>query len=484
MAVSTMTAPDVEPRQRLTKWLIGMASVVMLVGLLFGYDQGVIGGVLDGIKQSFDIATFAIEVITSWVTLGALVGALVAGGLADKIGRRQTIILAGVLFTAGAAIEAFAPGTFILVVGRLTVGFGVGVASVAAPQYAAEMAPTRLRGRFVSMYQLAITIGIFIAYLIDSWLASEDRWRVMLGLSAVPALLLVLAMLPLPDSPNWYLKVGRADDARKTLREAQPDGDVDTEVAEIQASLGERQVPWSAVFAKRWRAPLVLGVGLAVFQQLTGINAVIYYSDRIFAAAGFNTPQAQTAATTWAIGAVNVLATFIAIAFVGPSRAAPVALHRPDRHWLGPGDDRFLLRQAWRHHRPQHHDRQRPERRRRRDAHRDGGLHRQLRVLPRPGRLDRDQRDLPERGPRPRRRRRHGGQLGLGLVGDAVLPDPDGHHWRGGDVLPLRPDVRRRVHLHLVPAPGDPGAFAGPDPADVGGPVQRSSHTPQTEEVA
>jgi sugar porter (SP) family MFS transporter len=316
MAVSTMTAPDVEPRQRLTKWLIGAASVVMLAGLLFGYDQGVIGGALGGIEQSFNIGTFAIEVITSWVTLGALVGALVAGGLADKIGRRQTIILAGVLFTAGAAIEAFAPGTFILVIGRLTVGFGVGVASVAAPLYAAEMAPTRLRGRFVSMYQLAITIGIFIAYLIDSWLASEDRWRVMLGLSAVPALLLVLAMLPLPDSPNWYLKVGRAEDARKTLREAQPDGDVDTEVAEIQATLGERHVPWSAVFAKRWRAPLVLGVGLAVFQQLTGINAVIYYSDRIFAAAGFNTPQAQTAATTWAIGAVNVLATFIAVAFV------------------------------------------------------------------------------------------------------------------------------------------------------------------------
>ena len=160
----------------------------MMSGLLFGYDQGVIGGALHGIQNSFDIGTLAIEIITSWVTLGALVGALVAGGMADKLGRRKTVLAAAVLFTIGAAIEALAPGTGILVIGRLVVGFGVGVASVAAPLYAAEMAPPRLRGTFVSMYQLAITIGIFLAYLVDGWLASEDRWRVMLGMSAIPAL--------------------------------------------------------------------------------------------------------------------------------------------------------------------------------------------------------------------------------------------------------------------------------------------------------
>jgi sugar porter (SP) family MFS transporter len=295
-------------------------------GLLFGYDQGVIGGALHGIQNSFDIGTLAIEIITSWVTLGALVGALVAGGMADKLGRRKTVLVAAVLFTIGAAVEALAPGTGILVIGRLVVGFGVGVASVAAPLYAAEMAPPRLRGTFVSMYQLAITIGIFLAYLVDGWLASEDRWRVMLGMSAIPALLLVLAMLPLPDSPNWYLKSGQDDKALATLRKARPEADLDAEMATIRSTLTTHQASWGDVFSPRWRAPLVLGVGLAVLQQFTGINAVIYYSNTIFAAAGFSTPEQQTAATTWAVGAVNVLATFIAIAFVDKLGRRPLLL--------------------------------------------------------------------------------------------------------------------------------------------------------------
>jgi MFS family permease len=136
-----------EPRHRITKWLVFVGAVVMLAGLLFGYDQGVIGGALNGIEDAFHPSTFVIEIITSWVTLGALFGALAAGVLAEKLGRRPTIIWAAALFTVGALIESLAPGTGVMVVGRLVVGFGVGVASLAAPLYAAEMAPTRLRGR-------------------------------------------------------------------------------------------------------------------------------------------------------------------------------------------------------------------------------------------------------------------------------------------------------------------------------------------------
>jgi SP family galactose:H+ symporter-like MFS transporter len=161
----------------------------MLAGLLFGYDQGIIAGALSGIEADFHPSTLVIEIITSWVTLGALVGALVAGTLTDRLGRRRTILLAAVLFAAGAAIEAAAPGSTTLVIGRLVVGFGVGVASVAAPLYAAEMAPTRLRGTFVSMYQLAITFGIFIAYALTQWLAADHSWRLLLGLSVVPGIL-------------------------------------------------------------------------------------------------------------------------------------------------------------------------------------------------------------------------------------------------------------------------------------------------------
>jgi SP family galactose:H+ symporter-like MFS transporter len=194
----------------------------MLAGLLFGYDQGIIAGALAGIKSDFHPSTFVIEIITSWVTLGALAGALVAGTLADRFGRRLTVITAAVLFTGGAIVEAAAPGSTTLTVGRLVVGFGVGVASVAAPLYASEMAPTRLRGRFVSMYQLAITIGIFVAYAVTQGLAADHSWRLLLGLSVVPGVLLLIAMLPLPDSSVWYVKVGRRDEAAKALHEVPP----------------------------------------------------------------------------------------------------------------------------------------------------------------------------------------------------------------------------------------------------------------------
>lgn len=314
------------PRSRITKWLVGVAGVVVLSGLLFGYDQGVIGGALNGIEKSFNPSTLVIEIITSWVTLGALVGALFAGILADQLGRRRTIIVAAVLFTGGAAIETLAPGTSIMVIGRLVVGFGVGVASVAAPLYAAEMAPTRFRGTFVSLYQLAITFGIFIAYLVDELLASTDMWRLMLGLSVVPGILLVIAMFPLPDSAVWYMKVGRQKQAAKALREVRPDENVEADLKDIEASLGTKQVSWAEVFSKAWRAPLMIGVVLAVLQQFTGINGVIYYADKIFAAAGFNTPHAQTAATTWAIGAVNVLFTFVAVAYVDRLGRRPLLL--------------------------------------------------------------------------------------------------------------------------------------------------------------
>ena len=308
-------------------YLLGVGLVIMLAGLLFGYDQGVISGALDGIQKQFSVGTFLLEVITSWVTLGAMAGALVAGGLADRMGRRWTIVFAAGLFVAGALVEALAPGSGILVVGRLLVGFGVGVASVAAPLYAAELAPSRVRGRMVSLYQLAITIGIFIAYFADYLLINGDKWRVMLGISAIPGVLLVLAILPLPDSPRWYVKEGRHDEARAALHKVEPFADTDAELAAIEdLNAKEARGSWGEVFATRWRRPLVIGIALAVLQQFTGINAIIYYADKIFAAAGFSTPGGQSLATLWAIGAVNVVATFVAVAWVDRFGRRPLLL--------------------------------------------------------------------------------------------------------------------------------------------------------------
>jgi SP family galactose:H+ symporter-like MFS transporter len=320
-ATASRMPPAMQPPasdQKVTPWLAVVLVVVLFSGGLFGYDQGVISGALHGIKQTFSLSPLVVEVVTSWVTLGALIGALVSGELADRLGRKRTVLIAGAMFTLGALVQALAPDTVVLVAGRLIIGAGVGVAAVAAPLYAAELAPSALRGRFVSSYQLAITIGIFLAYLIDGWLSKTDSWRIMLGAAAVPGLLLFAVALVAPQSPRWLMMVGRKTDAASELRKIRPDVNVQSRLDSIETALRDegRKASWREVFKRQWRRPLLIGVGLAVFQQITGINAIIYYADQIFASAGFVTQASQTTVTTWAIGAVNVLATLIAIAFI------------------------------------------------------------------------------------------------------------------------------------------------------------------------
>jgi sugar porter (SP) family MFS transporter len=329
---TTPTAPTTPPptrpvRPHMSRYLLAVGLVVMLAGLLFGYDQGVISGALSGIDKTFHPSTLVIEIITSWVTLGAMVGALVAGVLTERLGRRFTIVLAALIFVVGALLEALSPNTTVLVIGRLVLGAGVGIASVAAPLYGAENAPARTRGRFVSLYQMAITIGIFLAYFADYLLISGNGWRVMLGISAIPAVLLLFAVWPLRDSARWYLKVGRRSDAEDVIHRIDPDADVAAEVSSIEEVLAtETQATWGEVFAREWRRPLMVAGLLAVLQQLTGINAIIYYADTIFAAAGFNNPTSQSLATLWAVGGVNVVATLIAVFWVDRFGRKPLLL--------------------------------------------------------------------------------------------------------------------------------------------------------------
>ena len=306
------------PGQSVTLSLVVVLAVILLSGALFGYDQGVISGALHGITLTFSLSALLVEVVTSWVTLGALFGALAGGELADRLGRKRAVLIAGVVFTAGSLIEALAPDTSILVGGRLVVGVGVGVAAVAAPLYAAELAPPALRGRFISAYQLAVAGGIFIAYLIDGWLSHDDAWRWMLGLSAIPGMMLVAVAVITPRSPRWLMRMGRRTEADTEMRKIHPGSDPGPGLDTMAAALAQEKgrASWGEVFGRKWRRPLLVGVGLAVFQQITGINAIIYYADQIFAAAGFTTQAAQTTVTTWAVGGVNVAATFIAIAFI------------------------------------------------------------------------------------------------------------------------------------------------------------------------
>jgi sugar porter (SP) family MFS transporter len=263
-----------------------------------------------------------VQVVTSWVTLGALAGSLAGGALSDGIGRKRTLLLAGALFTFGAVVQWSASDAAILVVGRFIVGIGVGVAAVAAPLYAAELAPANLRGRFISSYQLAITLGIFLAYLVNAQLVEAERsataWRTMLGAAAAPGLALFLIALVAPESSRWLMTMGRRAEAEAVSQKVEPEVDIAAHLDAIEAALRKDReaAPWSEIFHREWRRPLMVAIGLAVFQQITGINAIIYYANQIFASAGFVTEASRAMVTTWAIGGVNVLATFIAIAFI------------------------------------------------------------------------------------------------------------------------------------------------------------------------
>ena len=323
MVSPTITArsPDVKPRapaQSLTPWLFVVLVVVLFAGGLFGYDQGVISGALAGIKSTFSLSLLMIQVVTSWVTLGALVGSLIAGELGDRLGRKRTVLIAGALFTLGAAIQWLAPAAWVLVAGRLVIGTGVGMAAVSAPLYAAELAPANLRGRFVSAYQLAITVGIFLAYLVNDALSASANWRLMLGLSAIPGLALFVIALVAPESPRWLMIVNRRSDAETETRKVQPEINVNERLNSIAETISKegKKASWGEVFGKEWRRPLLIAVGLAIFQQITGINAIIYYANQIFASAGFATETSRSTMTLWAIGGVNVLSTFVAIAFI------------------------------------------------------------------------------------------------------------------------------------------------------------------------
>ena len=204
-------------RMASSRYVLLISSVAALGGLLFGYDTGVIAGAILFIQQSFGLDTHMQEIVVSVVLLGAVVGAFLAGGMADRLGRRWTLIAAGIVFAVGALLSAFAPSIAVLIAGRLIVGVGIGVSSVAAPLYISEAAPRATRGALVSLYQFAITIGILCAALVDYAYAASANWAAMLGIAIIPSVLLVAGMIVMPESPRWLYAHGQDARAREVL---------------------------------------------------------------------------------------------------------------------------------------------------------------------------------------------------------------------------------------------------------------------------
>jgi SP family galactose:H+ symporter-like MFS transporter len=293
-----------------------MAAIASLGGLLFGYDTGVISGALPFIKKDFTLSPQMQGVATSAVLVGATLGAAFAGSISDRFGRKRVILVVALLFVAGALGSAFAPSLAVLLLARAIVGIAIGVASMITPLYLAEIAPKAQRGAIVSLNQFCITFGILVSYLVDYALTgASHNWRWMLGLGVVPGAILFAGMLTLPESPRWLAGLGRMDEAREALRRGRDSDDLDSELAELRTDLrreGGQLAPWSALWDRHGRAPVIIGVSLAVFQQVTGINTVIYYAPGIFQSAGLSSASVSILATA-GVGVVNVIMTVIAM---------------------------------------------------------------------------------------------------------------------------------------------------------------------------
>ncbi|NQT90442.1 MAG: sugar porter family MFS transporter, partial [Candidatus Omnitrophica bacterium] len=288
------------------------AAVAALAGLLFGYDTGVISGAILYIKDQFALSPAAEEGVVSAVLLGAVLGAAFSGALADYYGRRRILIAMAVLFSIGAIGSSAAAGVGMLILCRILIGIAIGVSSYVAPLYISEISPPDKRGALVSLNQLMITCGIVVSYLVDYMLAGSHRWRWMFALGAVPALILIAGMLALYDSPRWLISKNRIKEARQVLKHIMKQGQVDSEVKRIDESLAIKKTTWKDLLQPWVRPALIVGMGLAFFQQVTGINTIIYYAPTIFQYAGFTSNKAAIFATL-GVGVVNVAMTIVAI---------------------------------------------------------------------------------------------------------------------------------------------------------------------------
>ncbi|AMP88933.1 sugar porter family MFS transporter [Legionella pneumophila] len=301
-------------------WLV--AIIGSLAGFLFGYDEGIIAGSLELIKHYFHMSHTSVGMMTSALPFGALFGAMLIGSvLASRLvrhfGRKPCLIFAGILFLIGALGAAFSFNASILVLSRFILGIAIGVAAVTTPLYLSETAPTHLRGAMVAIYQLAITIGIVCSYGVNYLLIDYGSWRVMFASSIIPALILVIGISFMPESPRWLLNEGRRKEAKEALDKLRGDVGVADELHDIQAALDQEpeQKNWQLLFKKPLLPALSLGVILFCLQQLSGINVIIYYAPEIFKNLGFSSTHGQILATM-GIGLVNMLVTILAVFYV------------------------------------------------------------------------------------------------------------------------------------------------------------------------
>ena len=297
-----------------------------LGGVLFGYDTGVISGALLFIPNDFKLTPFLQGAIVGGLLLGAAIGAAIAGRISDAVGRKRLIIGAGVIFTGGALLAALAPSVGVLIAARFILGLAVGSAALAVPIYLSEIAPTEIRGAIASLNQLMIVMGILAAFIVNAILASSGDWRLMLGLAAVPSIILLIGMFFMPETPRFLVHAGEEEAAHDVLDALPGDERPQERIEEIRdVEHEETDRGLRALFREKWVRPaLLVAIGLSVFQQLVGINTIIYYAPTTLTDVGFGKESAIYA--NLIIGTINVLMTFIAIRIVDRVGRKPMLL--------------------------------------------------------------------------------------------------------------------------------------------------------------
>ena len=282
-----MTTTAKAPSTRRLAIIVSLTAAT--VGVVYGYDTGSIAGALLFLPKQFNLSTNEVEWITTFTGIGLIVGALLANRLADRYGRKAAMVVIAIGFTIFAILQAAAQGIVWLDITRFFLGVSIGISVVAAPVFIAESAPVTIRGALIVGYQVATVVGIMAAYFAAYALSFSGSWRIMLGLSAVASALVLLVLWRLPDTPRWYLMRGRREDALRTLERVDPDGDADRSVREIETDLtAESGGRVREMLRMPYARPAIFVLILGFLVQITGINAVTYYSPFIFKDIGWN----------------------------------------------------------------------------------------------------------------------------------------------------------------------------------------------------
>ncbi|MGZ5514385.1 MAG: sugar porter family MFS transporter, partial [Candidatus Aminicenantales bacterium] len=295
-------------------------------GLIFGFDTAIVAGATRYMKEQFSLNSLQEGWAVSVVLIGCMFGAGLAGPISDRIGRRRFMLVSAVLFFVSAVGCALPRTITAFVIFRFIGGLGIGSAAVLSPLYIAEVAPARVRGALVSVNQLAIVTGILLAYFVNWMFAGvgPSNWRWMFGLGAVPSIFFFLLLLRVPESPRWLVKNGREDEARTVLTRADTAEAAAVGIREIKDTLALEEGSFRELFSPAFRRPLLIAIVLAVFQQITGINAILYYAPRIFEGAGFARMSAIGQSTI--VGLVNMLFTVVAIVLADRVGRRPLLL--------------------------------------------------------------------------------------------------------------------------------------------------------------